>query len=68
MRKPLRNISPALLGWGIGGCLIPTLIFLFCALVLHDTGGPLLWPLLSLFLGMLGLLIGVVDQSTRKDD
>lgn len=67
-RKPLRKISPALLGCGLGGCLIPTLLFLFSALVMRDTGGPLFWPILSLFLGISGLMIGVAAQSTGKDE
>ena len=49
-----------------GGCLIPILLFLFCGIVLNDTGGPLIWPILSAFLGLLGLLVGLAIRLVRK--
>lgn len=49
----------ALLGAGIGGCLIPLAVLLFCAVVLRDTGGPLFWPFLSVVLALIGLALGL---------
>ena len=49
-----------------GGCLIPILLFLFCGIVLNDTGGPLIWPILSVFFGLLGLLVGLAIRLVRK--
>jgi len=46
------------MGAGIGGCLIPLILFFLAALVLRDTGGPLFWPFLSIALGLIGLAVG----------
>lgn len=43
-----------------GGCLFPLLLFLFCAFILGDTGGPLFWPVCVLFFGVVGLVVGIV--------
>jgi hypothetical protein len=64
-----RRFAPAL-GCGVGGCLIPFLLLIFCLAVLHDAGGPLFWPFIALPLGLLGLVIGLVIRSAvkAKDD
>jgi hypothetical protein len=57
-KKGWQNFAP-LLGCGVGGCFIPLLLFLFCGLFLHDTGGPLFWPMIAVPLAIIGLGIGV---------
>jgi len=58
--------SAPLIGCGVGGCLLPILLFLFCAIVLKDTGGPLFWPFIAVFLGLIGLGIGYGVRSHKK--
>lgn len=48
-----------------GGCLLPVLLF-FIAAALGDTGGPLIWPILAVFLGVIGLVIDVIVDSFRR--
>ena len=60
--------SRALAGCGLGGCLIPGILFVACGLLLNDTGGWLLWPLCSVALGFVGFLVGLaLDLSYRND-
>ena len=56
-----------LLGGVIGGFLIPLGLFVFAALVLRDTGGPLFWPLIAIPLGLIGLWVGA-SLGGRNDD
>jgi hypothetical protein len=53
----------AFLGGVIGGCLIPLVLFLFAAVVLRDTGGPLFWPLIAIPFGLIGLAVGAWSGS-----
>ena len=52
--------------WGAatGGCLAPVLLF-FLAAALGDTGGPFFWPILAVFLGLVGLVGGLVIEGFR---
>ena len=49
--------KPPVIGCGAGGCLIPTLLFIVC-LVFGDIGGPLFWPILAVFLAVVGFVVG----------
>src|SRR5688572_23081030 len=51
--------------WGglCGGIVLPFGLFLLAA-ALGDTGGPLIWPLLSGFFGMVGVLVGFVAKGS----
>jgi hypothetical protein len=40
-----------------GGCAFPFLLFLLCCFM-HDTGGPLIWPLASVFFGTVFAVLG----------
>ena len=62
-----RICSYALLGGVIGGFLLPLVLFVFAALVLRDTGGPLFWPLIAIPLGLIGLGVGAWFGG-RNDD
>ena len=57
------NSAPAV-GCGVGGCLIPTLLFIACAIA-GDTGGPLIWPFFAVVFGVIGMIIGFVYQFTK---
>lgn len=46
------------IGGSVGGCLIPFALFVICAFVLGDMGGPLFWPFFAIFVGVLGALLG----------
>src|SRR5688572_8878022 len=46
-------------GAGIGGCLLPVVLFLFAGVALRDTGGPLFWPLIGIPLALTGLALGL---------
>jgi hypothetical protein len=62
-----RGFAPVI-GFGFGGCLIPFLLFLFCFGVLHDTGGPLFWPIIAAPMAIIGLVIGIVVRSSGKTE
>ena len=53
--------------WGAatGGCLAPIFLF-FVAAALGDTGGPLFWPILAVFLGLIGLVLGLIIEGFRR--
>lgn len=53
------------IGCGVGGCLIPLLLFIACAIT-GDFGGPLFWPFIVLLSGGLGMIIGYVYRWRRK--
>ena len=55
------RFAAPLLGCGLGGCLGPILLF-FVGAFLGDTGGPLIWPMLAISLGVIGFVIGVIYQ------
>jgi hypothetical protein len=55
--------APAI-GCGVGGCLLPILLFIVCAL-LGDTGGPLIWPMAAVVFGGIGLLVGFLYKIAR---
>ena len=54
------------IGCGLGGCLVPLLLFLACGIFLGDVGGPLFWPFIAAPLGGLGMAIGYAYRSGRK--
>ena len=60
------GIEAPALGCGVGGCLIPLLLFIFGLFVMNDIGGPLIWPMLSVFLGTIGLIIGFLVGALKK--
>ena len=49
-----------------GGCLAPMLLFFGCAIFLGDTGGPLIWPIFALPLGLIGLAIGFIYRAAKS--
>ena len=59
-----RKFAPVL-GGCTGGCLIPFLLFIFCGVVLKDTGGPLIWPIVAVPLGLAGLIAGMVVAAIK---
>lgn len=67
-----RRFAP-LIGLVVGGCVIPVLLFVFCLVVLRDTGGPLFWPLIAVPMASIGLFVGFVykwkdDPSDREQE
>jgi hypothetical protein len=50
-----------------GGCLLPILLFIVAAF-LGDTGGPLFWPILALFLGIVGGCVGTFIRRNKRSD
>lgn len=46
-----------------GGCLLPVLLFIAAA-ASGDTGGPLFWPILCVFLGIIGFVVGLFVRSS----
>jgi hypothetical protein len=58
------NAAP-LIGCGLGGCLLPILLFLACAIA-GDTGGPLFWPIIAVPLGIMGLISGFQYRARRR--
>ena len=46
------------IGLGVGGFLLPFLLFLYCLKVLRDPGGPLFWPAIAIPSGAIGFAIG----------
>ncbi len=54
------------MGCGMGGCLLPILLFLTCAVFLGDTGGPLFWPIIAVPLGILGMVAGFIYRASKK--
>ena len=56
--QPASGRDYGCLGAVSGGCLLPAVLLLVFSF-LGDTGGPLFWPILSVFLGLVGLVIGV---------
>jgi hypothetical protein len=59
------DYAKPIIGCVTGGCLAPFLLFLFCSLVLRDTGGPLFWPIIAVPLGLIGLGIGLTSRSRQ---
>jgi hypothetical protein len=41
------------------GLVIPTGLFFYCAFVLHDIGGPLIWPIFVVVGGVVGVVLGI---------
>lgn len=54
-----------LIGFAGGGCLLPLILFLICA-IQGDTGGPLFWPFIAIPLGLVGMIVGLVIQVARR--
>ncbi|MDQ8201353.1 hypothetical protein QEH56_24555, partial [Pelagicoccus enzymogenes] len=61
-----RRFSP-LIGFGVGGCIIPSILFTFCLVVLRDIGGPLFWPIITLPMAGIGFLIGFGFRKKKND-
>ena len=64
--KDVKLDSAPLIGCGVGGCLLPILLFLFCVIVLKDAGGPLFWPIIAVPLGLIGLGVGYGVRSYKN--
>jgi len=60
-----RGFAPVL-GCGIGGCILPFLLLLFCLIVFNDAGGPLFWPIIAVPMALVGLLIGISIRARGK--
>lgn len=60
-----KGYKEPIIGCWVGGCCIPTILLLLCAAFLGDTGGPLIWPILSIVLGLLGLFLGIGIRSVK---
>lgn len=58
--------SAPLIGCATGGCLLPILLFFACAILLGDTGGPLIWPIFAVPLGIIGLIAGYIYRAVRR--
>jgi hypothetical protein len=54
-----------LVGCLSGGCLVPIVLFLLAALS-GDTGGPLIWPMLAIVLGVFGTVVGFIYGIAKK--
>lgn len=54
-------------GAAFGGCLLPT-ILLFLAAASGDIGGPLFWPILAAFLGLIGMTVGLFVRRRFKSE
>lgn len=61
-----KGFRAPMVGCLFGGCLLPILLFFFCAFFFRDTGGLLFWPVLMVLLGIVGLLIGFLYRSLKK--
>jgi len=48
-----------------GGCVIPIALFLLAAFS-GDVGGPLIWPMLSVFLGVVGMVVEIGYRLVKK--
>jgi hypothetical protein len=53
------------IGCAVGGIAIP-IALLVVASCFGDTGGPLLWPVLAVLLGGLGLLVGSIIGAAKR--
>ncbi len=55
--------------WGFlaGGLATPIGLYLLCGPILGDTGGPLIWPLMAMFFGPLGVFFGRIARSERRE-
>ena len=60
-----QGCTPPVIGCGVGGCLVPILLFLACAIFLSDTGGPLIWPIIALPLGITGMVAGFIYKASK---
>ena len=58
--------SAPVIGCVSGGCLLPILLFFACAIFLGDTGGPLIWPIFAVPLGIIGLIAGFIYRAARR--
>jgi uncharacterized RDD family membrane protein YckC len=47
-----------IVGLIIGGMVVPSLLFIYCLMVLRDVGGYLFWPVIALGLGCVGFTLG----------
>jgi hypothetical protein len=47
------------------GCLVPLILFTIAA-ISGDVGGPLFWPVLMLFTGSVGSVLGLVFAPAGK--
>jgi len=65
-RSKTGNAAP-FVGCGVGGCLVPLLLFIACMVFLGDPGGPLLWPIIAVPLGVIGVVVGFVYRLVRRD-
>ncbi len=63
--KRNQGCKEPMIGCGVGGCCIPMILILLCGAILKDTGGPLIWPIMSVLLGAIGLIVGFVFQPRR---
>ena len=63
-RRP--GYAAPLLGCGLGGCLLPILLFIACAFFFGDTGGPLIWPIAAGLFGGIGLFLGFLYREMKK--
>lgn len=63
-REPLHaGCAGSLIGAGSLGCLVPVVLFIYCALVLNDIPGLLFWPIVVFFGAMLGVTAGGIVGS-----
>ena len=62
MRKVSNSaeVKGCLVGSLSGGCLLPLILFLLCAAIFDDVGGPLFWPFIALPLGFVGGVAGLL--------
>ena len=58
--------SAPFIGCVTGGCLLPILLFFACAILLGDTGGPLIWPIFAVPLGIIGFIVGLIYRAARR--
>ncbi len=63
-KRPTYNKAPVI-GCLTGGCFIPILLFFGSGLILGDTGGPLFFPSIAIFLGLIGLAIGCTTKAAK---
>ena len=45
---------------------MPFILFVICAVVFRDIGGPLFWPIIAVPLGLFGLAIGFALREERS--
>jgi len=60
-----RGFKEPMIGCVVGGCCLPIILLIISAAFLGDIGGPLLWPIISVVFGLIGLVIGIFFKAVK---